>query len=85
MKASSFARRGERRRGMRVGEASQLAQLQNAIYLIAVQAINTPARSKNSNKKGSSHHVRAFLVGFSEFYANSANVFFIFFIAATSI
>jgi hypothetical protein len=43
MKAPSFARRGERRRGMRVGETSQLTQLQNAINIIAAQAINTPA------------------------------------------
>jgi hypothetical protein len=40
MKAPSFARWGERRRGMRVGETRQLAQLQNAINKIAAQATN---------------------------------------------
>ena len=50
MKAPSFARRGERRRGMRVGETNQLAQLQNAIFSIAVQEINTLATAINTPK-----------------------------------
>ena len=44
MKGSFSRPAGREKAGMRVGETNQLAQLQNAINIIATKAINTPTR-----------------------------------------